>query len=208
MAGLPGHPRDGRRDDVGGRDDGSRRTAVPGNRGDEAQRDQRQSGRALPGEAGRARHRLGQGQDLGPRRQGPDRAHRRRAQRLRRRADAAASAAAEARLQQHLPQRASRWSISAGCSRRSMPGKLSATRARSTAPELVAAGVLRRAGRRHPAAGQGRAHARRSRSRSPAPPRRRSPRSRRRAARSCCRGAAGRTRESRRPDLAVIGRQP
>ena len=43
---------------------------------DEAQRDQRQSGRALPRQARRARHRLGQGQDLRPRRQGPDRAHR------------------------------------------------------------------------------------------------------------------------------------
>ena len=41
-------------------------------------------------QAGRARHRLGQGQDRGPRRQGPDGAHRRRAQRLRGRPDAAA----------------------------------------------------------------------------------------------------------------------
>ena len=73
--------------------------------GDEAQRDQRQSGRALPREAGRARHRLGQGQDLGPRRQGPDRAQRRRDQRLRGRPDPAASPAAEARLQQQdLPE--------------------------------------------------------------------------------------------------------
>jgi len=48
--------------------------------------------------AGRARHRLRQGQDLRPRRQGAEGSHRRRNQRVRRRPDAAAPALAEARL--------------------------------------------------------------------------------------------------------------
>ena len=88
---------------------------------DEAQRYRRQ--RRLPQEADARRpwHRLGQGQDRGPRRQGPDRALGRAHQGLRGRSDAAASAPAEARLQQHLPPRISPRSISTAFKRRSMP---------------------------------------------------------------------------------------
>ncbi len=155
-----------------------------GNRGDEAQRDQGQSGRALPRQAGRARHRLGQGQDLGPRRQGPDRAHRRRAQRLRGRPDAAASPAAEARLQQRSSSKDFKV-VNLGRLQQALDaGKL----------ERRGRGRRRRAGRRRHAAPRRRRRAlwprassrRRSPSRSPARPRRRSRRSRRPAARSCC----------------------
>ena len=61
------------------------------------------SGRPGPpnAQAHRPRHRLRQRQDRRPRRQGPDRALRRAHQRLRRRPDAAASPAAQARLQEH-----------------------------------------------------------------------------------------------------------
>ena len=170
---------------------------------DEAQRDQGQSGRALPREARRARHRLGQGQDLGPRRQGPDRAHRRRAQRLRGRPDAAASPAAEARLQQQdLPEGLQ--------GREPRPAAAGARRRQARAPSGTIDGKQRWS---RPACCAGSATAcacsprassrRRSRSRSPAPRRRRSRRSRRPAARSCCRQAPRRSRgreaERRRP---------
>ena len=89
--------------------------------GDEAQRNRRQRRRAQEAHARRPRHRLGQGQDRRARRQGPDRALRRAHQGLRRRPDAAASAPAEARLQQHLRAATSTRSISAGCRRRSTP---------------------------------------------------------------------------------------
>ena len=59
-------------------------------------------------QARRPRHRLGQGQDGGPRRQGPDGAHRRAHQGLRGRPDAAASPPAEARLQPAVAARSQR----------------------------------------------------------------------------------------------------
>ena len=68
---------------------------------DETQRDRRQR-RAQESPSHRPRHRLRQGQDRRPRRQGPDRAFRRAHQGLRRRADAAASPPAQARLPQHF----------------------------------------------------------------------------------------------------------
>ena len=73
-----------------------------------AERDQRHARRDPRQEAARPRHRLGPGQDLGQGRQGPEGALRRRHQGLRRRPDAAASAPAEARLQQHLRQEVQR----------------------------------------------------------------------------------------------------
>ena len=95
---------------------------------------------------GRPRHRLRQGQDQRPRRQGPDRAHRRCHQRLRRRPDAAASPLAEARLQQHRFQQRLSSSINTrpACRRRSMPASSRPVRPVNGAA-LVEAGMLRRA---------------------------------------------------------------
>ena len=149
--------------------------------------------------ARRPRHRLGQGQDRRPRRQGPDRALRRAHQGLRGRPDAAASPSAQARLQEHAV-RAQLNEVNLG-----------RIQAAIDAGKLDAGGDDRRRG-----AGQGRRGAprqatacgssataksrRRSLSRSSAPRNRRSPRWKRPAARSRS-SLPRRRRASRRPDL-------
>ena len=89
-------------------------------------------GRAQDAKAHRPRHRLGQGQDRRPRRQGPDRALGRAHQGFRGRPDAAASAPAQARLQEHdVRAQAQRSQSRAHPGRRSMPAG-STPAARST----------------------------------------------------------------------------
>ena len=105
--------------------------------------------------AHRPRHRLRHRQDRRPRRQGPDRALGRAHQGLRGRPDAAASAPAEARLQQAVPARSCTRSISTACSRRSTPA--SSTPARTVdAAALVKAGAAAPRPRRRAPARQGR----------------------------------------------------
>ena len=93
----------------------------------------------------RARHRLGQGQAGGPRRQGPDGPFRRAHQGFRGRPDAAASAPAEARLHAADRSSGSTRSISGGSRARSTP-------ASSTQAETITAEALMKAGVRHASA--------------------------------------------------------
>ena len=92
----------------------------------------------------RPRHRLGRRQDRRPRRQGPDRAFRRAHQGLRGRPDAAASPAAQARLQQHHVRPAAERGEprqGAGGDRR----QACSSRRAVDAAALVKAGLMRRA---------------------------------------------------------------
>ena len=106
--------------------------------------------------ARRPRHRLGQGQDRRPRRQGPDRALRRAHQGLRRRPDAAASAPAQARLPQHQFQLALN-EVNLGQVQAAIDAGCSTPRPRSTPRRWSRPGVLRRAQGRRAAARQWRA---------------------------------------------------
>ena len=93
-------------------------------------------------EARRPRHRLRLGQDRRSRRQGPEGALRRRHQRLRGRPDAALSAPAEARLQQHLRRELQRRHL--GRIQVAIDARKLDAKATVTAEALVAAGVIRR----------------------------------------------------------------
>ena len=126
--------------------------------------------------------------------EGPEGAHRRRDQRLRRRPDAAPPAAAEARLQQHRSARTTRSSISVRLQKAIDAGKLDAGQAgrcRGAGRGRVVAAVAATA---CACLASGELKAKLDQSRSRALRRRRSPRSRRPAARSTCGGQACRPR--------------
>ena len=99
------------------------------------------AGAAQEAHARRPRHRLRQGQDRRPRRQGPEGALGRAHQGLRRRPDAAAPAPAEARLQQLFAHRAQRGQSRPHPGRRSTPAS-STPRRRSTSRRWSKAGVI------------------------------------------------------------------
>ena len=92
----------------------------------------------------RSRHRFGQGQAVRPRRQGPDRAFGRAHQGLRGRPDAAASPAAQARLQPAVAAAISTRSIWAAFRPPSTPASSTLT-APIDVEALIAAGVVSRA---------------------------------------------------------------